>query len=148
VSRVVLPVHGYGLWSTMYGFLALEADLDTVSGLRFFEHAETPGLGGEVDNPRWQAQWSGKRLFDEAGEFALQVLKGRVPEGAPDAQHKVDGLSGATITTRGVDNLVRFWVGEQAYGPFLARLRQEIGDESGKVGQATPGTQAPAGDKA
>lgn len=150
VSRVILPVHGYGLWSTMYGFLALEADLDTVSGLRFFEHAETPGLGGEVDNPRWQAQWSGKQLFDDAGEFALEVLKGRVPEGAPDPQHKVDGLSGATITTRGVDNLVRFWVGEQAYGPFLARLRREVGNESGVAEQAAlrPQAQASAGDQA
>ena len=150
VSRVILPVHGYGLWSTMYGFLALEGDLDTVSGLRFFEHAETPGLGGEVDNPRWQAQWSGKRLFDDTGAFALQVLKGRVPEGATDAQHKVDGLSGATITTRGVDNLVRFWMGEQAYGPFLARLRAEGGEASGDSGQAArrAQAQASAGDQA
>lgn len=132
VSRVILPVHGYGLWSTMYGFLALESDLDTVSGLRFFEHAETPGLGGEIDNPRWQAQWSGKRLYDEAGSYVLQVLKGRVPEGAADLQHKVDGLSGATITSRGVDNLVRFWVGEQAYGPYLARLRRELHSASGQ----------------
>lgn len=129
VSRVILPVHGYGLWSTMYGFLALESDLDTISGLRFYEHGETPGLGGEIDNPRWQAQWPGKQLFDDRGELALEVLKGRVPEGAPDARHKVDGLSGATITTRGVDNLVRFWVGEQAYGPYLARLREEIGND-------------------
>lgn len=126
VSRVILPVHGYGLWSTMYGFLALEPDLDTIAGIGFYEHAETPGLGGEIDNPRWQQQWVGKQLFDEDGEIALEVLKGRVPDGTPDPQHKIDGLSGATMTTRGVQNLVRFWMGEQAYGPYLARLRQEL----------------------
>jgi Na+-transporting NADH:ubiquinone oxidoreductase subunit C len=131
-ERIVLPVHGYGLWSTMHGFLALERDLDTIAGIGFHEHAETPGLGGEIDNPRWQAGWQGKQLYDDGGELALQVLKGPVPEGAPDPQHKVDGLSGATLTTRGVQNLVRFWVGEQAYGPYLARLRERLaaGDEA------------------
>jgi Na+-transporting NADH:ubiquinone oxidoreductase subunit C len=125
-ERLVLPVHGYGLWSTMHGFLALERDLDTVAGIGFHEHAETPGLGGEIDNPRWQAGWVGKRLFDGQGDLVLQVMKGRVPEGAADLQHRVDGLSGATLTTRGVQNLVRFWVGEQAYGPYLARLRERL----------------------
>ena len=125
-TRIVLPVHGYGLWSTMHGFLALERDLDTVAGIGFHEHAETPGLGGEIDNPRWQAGWVGKRLYDDGGDLALQVLKGRVPEGAPDPEHKIDGLSGATLTTRGVQNLVRFWVGELAYGPYLARLRERL----------------------
>jgi Na+-transporting NADH:ubiquinone oxidoreductase subunit C len=126
LERLVLPVHGYGLWSTMHGFLALERDLDTVAGINFHEHAETPGLGGEIDNPRWQAGWVGKRLFSDEGEPALQVMKGRVPDGVPDPQHRIDGLSGATLTTRGVQNLVRFWVGEQAYGPFLARLRERL----------------------
>lgn len=126
LQRLVLPVHGYGLWSTMHGFLALERDLETVAGIGFHEHAETPGLGGEIDNPRWQAGWSGKRLFDDEGALALQVLKGRVPEGTADAQYKVDGLSGASLTTRGVQNLVRFWVGEQAYGLYLQRLRERL----------------------
>lgn len=131
-QRVVLPVHGYGLWSTMHGFLALERDLDTIAGIGFHEHAETPGLGGEIDNPRWRAGWHGKRLHDDAGEPALQVLKGPVPAGTPDPQHKIDGLSGATLTARGVQNLVRFWVGDQAYGPFLARLRERLaaGDDA------------------
>jgi Na+-transporting NADH:ubiquinone oxidoreductase subunit C len=126
LTRVVLPVHGYGLWSTMYGFLALERDLSTVAGLRFYAHAETPGLGGEIDNPRWLAQWRGKELFDDTGDMALQVFKGAVPDGVPGPQHKVDGLSGATMTARGVQNLVRFWAGEQAYGPFLDRLRERL----------------------
>jgi Na+-transporting NADH:ubiquinone oxidoreductase subunit C len=125
-ERLVLPVHGYGLWSTMHGFLALERDLDTIAGIGFHEHAETPGLGGEIDNPRWQAGWEGKELYDDSGTLALQILKGPVPQGAPDPQHKIDGLSGATLTMRGVQNLVRFWVGEQAYGPYLARLRARL----------------------
>lgn len=125
-ERIVLPVHGYGLWSTMHGFLALERDLDTVAGIGFHEHAETPGLGGEIDNPRWLAGWVGKRLHDDGGGLVLQVLRGPVPDGAPDPQHKIDGLSGATLTARGVQNLVRFWVGEQAYGAYLARLRQRL----------------------
>jgi Na+-transporting NADH:ubiquinone oxidoreductase subunit C len=132
LQRLVLPVHGYGLWSTMHGFLALERDLDTIAGIGFHEHAETPGLGGEIDNPRWQAGWEGKRLRDDDGALALEVLKGPVPDGAADPQHKIDGLSGATLTTRGVQNLVRFWIGEQAYGTYLARLRERLaaGDEA------------------
>jgi Na+-transporting NADH:ubiquinone oxidoreductase subunit C len=125
-ERLVLPVRGYGLWSTMHGFLALERDLDTIAGIGFHEHAETPGLGGEIDNPRWQAGWVGKQLFDDDGELALRVFKGPVPDGAPNPQHNIDGLSGATLTARGVQNLVRFWVGEQGYGPYLARLRERL----------------------
>lgn len=125
-ERLVLPVHGYGLWSTMHGFLALERDLNTVAGIGFHEHAETPGLGGEIDNPRWQAGWQGRQLHDDDGEFLLQILKGPVPAGSSDPQHKIDGVSGATLTMRGVQNLVRFWVGEQGYGPYLARLSQRL----------------------
>lgn len=133
LERVVLPVHGYGLWSTMYGFIALERDLDTISGLRFYQHAETPGLGGEIENPRWLASWEGKQLFDD-GELAIEVLKGRAPEGS---EHQVDGLSGATLTTRGVHNLMRFWMGEEGFGPFLDQLRGRI--ESGEYDQAGQG---------
>ncbi len=122
VTRIVLPVRGYGLWSTMHGFIALERDLTTVAGIRFHDHAETPGLGGEIDNPRWQARWVGKRVFDDAGALAIRVDRGAVPEGAADAQHRIDGLAGATITARGVHNLVRFWLDETGYGPYLARL--------------------------
>ena len=64
VKKVILPVHGLGLWSTLYGFVALDArDLNTIRGLVYYEHAETPGLGGEVDNPSWKALWDGKKAF-------------------------------------------------------------------------------------
>jgi Na+-transporting NADH:ubiquinone oxidoreductase subunit C len=134
LESVVLPVHGYGLWSTMYGFIALERDLDTVSGLRFYEHGETPGLGGEIDNPRWIANWEGKEVFDDSGNLAIEVLKGQAPAGS---DHQVDGLSGATLTARGVNNLVRFWMGEDGFGPFLDQLRDRI--EAGEYDQAGQG---------
>lgn len=124
LQYVVLPVHGYGLWSTLYGFIALESDLNTVYGLTFYDHAETPGLGGEVDNPKWKNLWQGKKIFDEPDDSkpALRVVKGSVASDAPEAEHKVDGLSGATLTSRGVTNMVRFWFGEMGYQPLLNRL--------------------------
>ncbi|MEM7404796.1 MAG: Na(+)-translocating NADH-quinone reductase subunit C [Pseudomonadota bacterium] len=123
IKQLILPVHGYGLWSTLYGFLSLEGDLETVAGLRFYEHAETPGLGGEVDNPAWRAKWVGKKLYDEQSELQLEVIKGVVIPSRTEAIHQVDGLAGATLTSRGVTNLIRFWLGEQGFAPFLGKLR-------------------------
>jgi Na+-transporting NADH:ubiquinone oxidoreductase subunit C len=93
IEQVILPVYGAGLWSTMYGYLALEADGATVRGLRFYEHAETPGLGDQLEKT--------------------------------DLQHQVDGMSGATLTGRGVTNLIRYWVGPHGFGPYLAKLAEE-----------------------
>ncbi len=125
LQRLILPVRGYGLWSTLYGFIALESDLNTVAGLGFYEHGETPGLGGEVDNPRWKAKWEGKKVYDggQIGDVELSVIKGEVDPQAPGAKHKVDGLSGATLTSKGVDNLIQFWMGENGYAPFLSNLK-------------------------
>jgi Na+-transporting NADH:ubiquinone oxidoreductase subunit C len=125
LEAIVLPVRGYGLWSTMWGFLALEADASTVRGLSFFEHGETPGLGGEIDNPRWQARWEGKQIYDDAGEVAIQVIKGSVDPDEPGAQHRVDGLSGATLTARGVHNMMQFWLGERGFKPYLISRKEE-----------------------
>ncbi|MEM9397450.1 MAG: Na(+)-translocating NADH-quinone reductase subunit C [Pseudomonadota bacterium] len=122
VKRIILPVHGYGLWSTLYGFLALESDGNTVAGLGFYEHGETPGLGGEVDNPRWKAMWPGKKVYKD-GEVELALLKGAVDPQSASADWQVDGLSGATLTSRGVSNLLSFWMGEQGFAPFLNNLR-------------------------
>ena len=124
VETVILPVHGYGLWSTLYGFLALEGDLNTVVGLGFYSHAETPGLGGEVDNPLWKAQWPGKQVYAE-GSFEPQIslIKGKVDPAAAGADHQIDGLSGATLTSTGVTKLVKFWMGKNGYAPFLANLK-------------------------
>lgn len=125
LETVVVPVRGYGLWSTLYGFLALKGDANTVQGLIFYQHAETPGLGGEVDNPRWRALWPGKQVLDADGKVALGVIKGSVDAQDPQAANKVDGLAGATLTGRGVDTLIRFWLSDQGFGPFLARIRSQ-----------------------
>lgn len=125
LELLVLPIEGKGLWSTMYGFLALGPDLRTVRGLTYYQHGETPGLGGEVDNPRWRALWRGRQAFDPQGRPALEVARGAA--GTPEADpYRVDGLSGATITSRGVTAMLRFWLGEQGFGPYLERLRKEV----------------------
>ncbi|MGV3483515.1 MAG: Na(+)-translocating NADH-quinone reductase subunit C [Planctomycetaceae bacterium] len=127
ISQVVLPVYGKGLWSTLYGYLAVRKDLETVQGLTFYEHAETPGLGGEVDNPGWKAQWVGLKLYDEEGNPAAAVAKGPAPA---DSKHLVDGLSGATITSRGVTNLIGYWTGPDGYGQYLEKLSSELSEQS------------------
>lgn len=123
LNKVILPVHGYGLWSTLYGFVALESDANTIAGLGFYEHGETPGLGGEVDNPRWKAIWEGKQAYRD-GDVAISVIKGSVNAEAPNADWQVDGLSGATLTSKGVNNLVQYWLGADGFQPFLANLRK------------------------
>lgn len=123
LDKVILPIKGYGLWSTLYGFIALEGDLNTVAGIGFHDHAETPGLGGEVDNPRWKSLWHGKRVYDDDGQLALRVIKGQVDTRRPESAYQVDGLAGATLTSRGVHNLIHYWLGEQGFSPFLANLR-------------------------
>ncbi|MGB7347251.1 MAG: Na(+)-translocating NADH-quinone reductase subunit C [Pirellulaceae bacterium] len=124
VRQVVLPVYGKGLWSTLRGYMALKSDYETIQGLTFYEHGETPGLGGEVDNPSWKAQWEGKKLYDDKGTPAAVVWKGPAPSGN---QYAVDGLSGATITSRGVTDFLRYWASDDGYGPFLDKLKSTSG---------------------
>ncbi|WP_193164078.1 Na(+)-translocating NADH-quinone reductase subunit C [Microbulbifer hainanensis] len=123
LQRVVLPVRGYGLWSTLYGFLALDSDLNTVAGLGFYDQKETPGLGGEVDNPNWKALWPGKEVFGKDGSVDISLVKGGVDPNSPKAVHQVDALSGATLTSNGVQNLLHFWLGSEGFGPFLKNLK-------------------------
>jgi Na+-transporting NADH:ubiquinone oxidoreductase subunit C len=117
LEQIILPIKGYGLWSTLYGFIALQSDLNTVAGLGFYEQAETPGLGGEVDNPNWKALWVGKEVYQN-GKAVITVVKGPAT-----TNYEVDGLSGATLTARGVDNLIKFWMGNDGFEPFLTNLR-------------------------
>ncbi len=116
VERVVLPVHGSGLWDLMYGFLAIDADGNTVRELVYYQHKETPGLGAEILNPSWKAKWDGKKLFKD-GEVAIQVKK----NANPDNEYAVDALSGATLTSNGVQNTLSYWVGENGFGPYLKK---------------------------
>ncbi|WP_040976754.1 Na(+)-translocating NADH-quinone reductase subunit C [Necropsobacter massiliensis] len=118
VSQVVLPIYGRGLWSTMYGFLSVQPDGNTVNGITYYEHGETPGLGGEIENPRWQAQFAGKKLFD-GDKAALFVGKGA----ASNKEHGIDAISGSTLTSNGVNNSFKFWLGQKGFGPYLAKLK-------------------------
>ena len=123
LKAIILPVRGYGLWGTMKGYLALESDLQTVIGLEFFDHKETPGLGGEIVNPRWKAIWKGKKVYSDSGDVLISVIKGSVDKSNENANFQVDGLSGATITSNGVANLLSFWLGEMGYGPLINEIR-------------------------
>ena len=127
LQTIILPVRGYGLWSTLHGFIALKNDFKTVVGLGFYQHAETPGLGGEVDNPRWKALWPDKQVMDGEGQPAIRIVKGNVDPASPQALHQVDGLAGATLTSNGVSHLLNFWLGPKGFGPLLAHLREEQG---------------------
>jgi Na+-transporting NADH:ubiquinone oxidoreductase subunit C len=126
-KSVIVPISGQGLWSTLYGYIALAADTQTVLGITFYEHGETPGLGGEIDNPRWKALWKGRKVYDGRGRPLINVKKGLAGPADTDP-YNVDGLSGATITSRGVGNLVRFWLGQDGFGPYLASAR--VGGQS------------------
>lgn len=125
IETIILPVHGKGLWSTMYGFLALATDTTTVKGFGYYEHGETPGLGGEVDNPKWKASWIGKQVLARNYEPAIEVVKGSVDKSSGQAIHQIDGLSGATITANGVTSSLQFWLGEIGYAKFLEKFRNQ-----------------------
>ena len=123
LEAVVLPIEGYGLWGTLYGFLALESDFDTVLGITYYDHKETPGLGGLVDSLRWKAKWPGRKVYGQNGEPELTVIKGAAGPPSTDP-YEVDGLSGATLTSRGVTNMVHFWLGTNGFEPYLESLAQ------------------------
>jgi len=124
ISQIILPVYGKGLWSTMLGYLSVAPDGDTIRGLRFYSHAETPGLGDQVDKEAWREQWDGKSIYGDSGEPQIRVIKGKVPADGPNTEHQIDGLSGATLTSNGVTNLVRYWTGPHGFGPYLSNLRE------------------------
>jgi Na+-transporting NADH:ubiquinone oxidoreductase subunit C len=126
IEKIVLPVYGKGLYGSLFGVVALGKDLKTIEGITFYEHGETPGLGGEVDNPRWKAQWKGKVVYDEKWDVRITVNKKGIVISNLDQKFQIDGLSGATLTTRGVNNLVQFWMGQDGYGPLIKHLIKEI----------------------
>jgi len=121
LQRIILPVHGAGLWSTMYAFVAVKADGNTIDAITYYDQGETPGLGGEVENPRWRGLFVGKELFDANGNPAIKIVKGQATAGS---KHEIDGLSGATLTSVGVEHTFTFWLGEQGFGPFLSKVRE------------------------
>ena len=120
IQKVVLPIRGYGLWGTLYGYLSLDSDLNTIKGIEYYDHKETPGLGGEVDNPAWKSDWNGKKVYSDEGNVMLYVTKGPSTN-----DYEIDGISGATLTSNGVTNMIKYWLGGDGFGPVLQKLRSE-----------------------
>ncbi|MEA3363132.1 MAG: Na(+)-translocating NADH-quinone reductase subunit C [Thermodesulfobacteriota bacterium] len=127
-GAVILPIRGAGMWGPMYGYIAIAADGTTVDGFTFYQHAETPGLGAEVDNPNWKKQWPGKQVFNSSGKLALKVVKkGKYNPDAADAVNTIDGIAGSTVTGNKVHGIIRYWFGEHGFAPFLTKLKAERG---------------------
>ena len=125
LKRVILPIHGQGMWSTLYGMLALEFDLNTIAAVTFYEQAETAGLGDQITRPDWLMKWQGRQVFNSRGEVVFRVASGPVDEGSAAAAHQVDAISGASVTAVAVTRLVEFWFGPNGYQPFLDGLKQQ-----------------------
>jgi Na+-transporting NADH:ubiquinone oxidoreductase subunit C len=124
-EQIILPVRGKGLWSTMYAYVSLDADMTTILGVSFYEHGETPGLGGEVENQNWQKSWEDKEIYKGDGEVALGFAKGKSSKSGDEAKYEIDGLSGATLTTQGVESLMEFWFGDHGFKPFITTMKKE-----------------------
>lgn len=124
ISAYCIPIVGKGLWSTLYGYLALETDLKTIKGISFYKHAETPGLGGEIENPEFQRNFYGKKILSESGELvSVTVLKGKTRPNSPTLIHEVDGISGATLTSNGVNKLLKNCL--TIYEPYFKTIRSK-----------------------
>lgn len=119
-DQIVLPIRGQGLWGTMMGFLSVEGDGNTIVSITYYDHSETPGLGAEVNNPRWQAQWEGKKIYEEEGDLSPEI---HLTKGGASSEYEVDALSGATLTSNGVTNMLQFWMSPEGFGEYLAKFR-------------------------
>ncbi|MDO4250677.1 MAG: Na(+)-translocating NADH-quinone reductase subunit C [Moraxella sp.] len=120
LSSIVLPINGSGLWGQIYGFITLKNDINTIEGLSFYQHKETPGLGALIEESKWRSQWADKKAYDDNGTVSAGVVKSGTPKPTPNY---VDGVTGATITSLGVNKMVQFWLGERGYKPFLDNLK-------------------------
>ncbi len=117
----ILAVRGNGLWDEIWGYIALKDDLNTIAGATFDHKQETPGLGAEIkDNPAFSEQFKGKQLYDDGKFVSVVVRKG----GARDEEHEVDAISGATITSDGVTEMIRR--GVKYYEPYLEKAREKM----------------------
>jgi Na+-transporting NADH:ubiquinone oxidoreductase subunit C len=110
-EQVVIALEGLGMWGTVYGFMSVDKDGKTIRGLTYYDQKETPGLGGEIGSPSWQALWIGRHAYDEQGLPKIAVIKGQA--GPPDKDPlRVDGMSGATITSNAITRLTQFWLSD------------------------------------
>ena len=126
LKNVVLPINGNGLWGQIYGFLTLKSDINTIEGISFYQHKETPGLGALIEEAKWRATWVDKKAYD-GDKIVTGVVKAGTAKPTPNY---VDGITGATITSTGVNTMIQFWLSDRAYKPFLDNLRQSTGKES------------------
>ncbi len=120
LPRLIFPIYGQGMWSTIYGYLALEGDLNTIADVVFYEHEETAGIGDQIQRPAWLVGWRGKKLYDEQGQLQFDI--GSIDVDSPEYDYRVDGIAGATVTVDGVADLVRYWFGPHGYAPFISRF--------------------------
>jgi len=125
LDRLILPVNGSGMWSMIYGYVALESDLNTIAAVTFYEQNETPGLGDQILRPEWQAQWAGRRIYDEVGDLRFAVNYGKVEPGSSTWLYEVDALTGATVTADAVTSMMHYWFGSHGYRNFLDGLREQ-----------------------
>jgi Na+-transporting NADH:ubiquinone oxidoreductase subunit C len=130
LDRLILPIHGTGMWSTIYGYIALESDLNTIAAATFYEQNETPGLGDQIMRPEWQAKWVGRRIYDEVGDLRFAVNHGKVEPGSSTWLYEVDALTGATVTADAVTAMMHYWFGPNGYRDFLDNLRKQMSGES------------------
>jgi Na+-transporting NADH:ubiquinone oxidoreductase subunit C len=126
ILAYIIPISGKGLWSTIYGYLALEKDLNTIKGITFYKHGETPGLGGEIEKEWFTNNFQGKKIYSPSGELvSITVIKGKVQNLIPEdeAYHYVDGISGSTLTGKGLTNFLKKDL--EMYNPFFEKIRNE-----------------------
>jgi Na+-transporting NADH:ubiquinone oxidoreductase subunit C len=121
IESYILPVYGAGLWDEIWGFVALQTDVDTIEGVTFSHKGETPGLGARITSLDVQMRYQGKEIYDEEGNLqAVAMQKGEGKDYSGE-KHKVDGLSGATITAVGVNNMLRNYL--NYYQAFLEKQK-------------------------
>ncbi len=120
IERIVLPIYGQGMWAMIHGFLSIGADFATIEGVTFYEQGETPGIGDRFLEPAWLAQWRGRPAYNENGQVVLRIGAGQA---SPPTTGAIDAITGATITTSAIERLVRYWLGDDGFGPFLAAQR-------------------------
>ena len=125
LDRLILPVRGSGMWSMLYGYIAVEDDLSTIAGMSFYEQNETPGLGDQITHEHWLDHWRGRRIFDDHWNVMFRVSEDTVAAGSEAALYEVDALSGATVTANAVTNLMHYWFGPHGYGPFIETVREQ-----------------------
>ena len=139
----VIPVRGKGLWGPIWGYVSLEGDMNTIYGASFGHKSETPGLGAEIETEEFQNQFAGKKIFDESGKFvSVRVVKGGV---SSEDLHGVDALSGATVTSNGVSEMLQRILGN--YIPFFKSIDNGIGGVIGGKTEVDTATSVSANEK-